>query len=85
MSSVDCCVRGALSAQAGRFFSYFICRRYLGEWEAVVFGAPHVESSLAAVPESGLPEKGTMATEVPVEILVRLECVLITLRLGIGS
>lgn len=44
----------------------------LGAWEAVVFGAPHVESALASVSAAGLPVVLPVATEAAVEISVLL-------------
>jgi hypothetical protein len=42
----------------------------LGAWEAVVFGASHVESALALVWSSSLLEGLVLATETAVEMLV---------------
>jgi hypothetical protein len=72
-------------AQAEDVPSFFIGGRRLGAWEAVVFGSPYVESALAVVLRAGLLADGAMATETSVEMLVRLECVLITLYPSIGS
>jgi hypothetical protein len=75
-------MRTERSAQAEGGSHGVIGERRLGAWEAVVFGASHVESALAVALRAGLLAERAVATETPVAMLVRLECVLITLCLS---
>lgn len=72
-------MRTERSAQAECGSHGVIGGRRLGAWEAVVFGALHVESALAVARKAGLLAERAMATETSVAMLVRLEYVLITL------
>ena len=73
-------MRTERSAQAEGGSHGVIGGRRLGAWEAVVFGAPYVESALAMVQGAGLLAMRAIATETSVAMLARLECVLKTLH-----
>jgi len=75
-----CCVRTEGCAQADIGPKHFIGERRLRAWEAVVFGALHVEIALAIALGARFLALRGVVTKTSVVMLVRLECVLKTLH-----
>jgi hypothetical protein len=68
-----CCMRTERSVQAEGGSHGVIGESRLGAWEAVVFGAPHVESALALAQGASLLAMRAIATETSVAMLALLE------------